>query len=96
VKNRPADSAPAAAVNGASAPPAGAPDSTDPLWTVNDVCRFLGVSRRWVHERTRLREIPCYRWRHVLRFDPKEIRLWMAKHHDSPEANAGTRTGGSQ
>jgi len=79
--------------------PMGAPEPAAPadaangdapaLWTVDDVCRILGVSRRWVHERTRLREIPCYRWGHVLRFDPQEIRLWMAKHHDSPEDTAG-------
>lgn len=53
--------------------------------TVKDVARLLGMSERWIHERTRRREIPCYRFGTALRFDPEEIRDWAAKFHDSPE-----------
>lgn len=68
------------------------PDAIDEsrLWTVDDVCRFLGVSRRWVHERTRLRTIPCFRWGHLLRFSPQEVAAWAAKHHHSPETNGSS------
>ena len=55
------------------------------MWKVKDVCRFLGVSKRWVHERTRRHEIPSYRCGTVLRFDPEEIRAWWAKFHHPPE-----------
>jgi len=55
-----------------------------PLWTVEDLCRFLGVSKRWVHERTRRGEVPCYRFGSVLRFDAEEITAWAAKFHHSP------------
>ncbi len=62
--------------NGGPAPPQAAP-----LLTVAEVCRLLGMSRRWVHERTRRREIPCYRFGTALRFDREEIRQWMANFH---------------
>ena len=34
--------------------------------TAEDLCRFLGVSRRRLHERTRHSEIPCYRFGSML------------------------------
>ncbi len=52
-----------------------------PLLTVNELCRLLGMSPRWIHERTRRREIPCYRFGTALRFDLDEIRQWMAGFH---------------
>jgi excisionase family DNA binding protein len=64
------------------------PSTSDPhqgLWTVGQVAQFLGVSKRWVHERTRRNEIPCYRLGTALRFDPEEIRTWAAKFHHLPE-----------
>ena len=38
-----------------------------------EVARRLGVSLRWIHERTRLGEIPCYRFGTALRFDLAEV-----------------------
>lgn len=68
---------------------AGRPDDARPLWTVGDLCRFLGVSKRWVHEHTRRNVIPCYRFGVALRFDPEEVRAWTAKFHHSAEDTAG-------
>ncbi len=70
---------------------AGRPGEARPLWTVGDLCRFLGVSKRWVHERTRRSEIPCYRLGALLRFDPEEVRAWAAKFHHSAEDTARSR-----
>ena len=42
------------------------------LLTVAELCRLLGMSQRWVHERTLRGEIPCYRFGTALRFDPEE------------------------
>ena len=53
----------------------------EPLWSVRDVAAFTGMSLRWVHERTRRGEIPCYRLGTALRFDPQEIRDWVGKFH---------------
>ncbi len=49
------------------------------LLTVRDLARLLKMSERWVHERTRRREIPCYRFGTVLRFDRLEVLAWMAR-----------------
>jgi len=62
---------------------------TSRLWTVEEVCGFLGVSKRWVHERTRLGEIPCYRFGTMLRFDPQEIRRWITQYRSAPEGAGG-------
>ncbi len=49
------------------------------LLTVRDLARLLKMSERWVHERTRRREIPCYRFGTALRFDRSEILDWMTR-----------------
>ncbi len=58
---------------------------SDRLLTVKEVAHILGMSERWVHERTLRREIPCYRFGTALRFDLNETRSWMAKWHQAPE-----------
>ena len=58
------------------------------LLTVTDLCRLLGMSHRWVHERTRRREIPCYRFGMALRFDLADVRRWMADFY-APKPNPG-------
>lgn len=70
---------------------AGRPGDAPPLWTVGDLCRFLGVSKRWVHERTRRDEIPCYRLGALLRFNPEEVQTWAAKFHHSAEDTSELR-----
>ena len=45
----------------------------DGLWTVKELARYLGMSERWIHERTRRDEIPCHRLGTALRFDPQEV-----------------------
>ena len=53
--------------------------SLPPYVGVDEVAAQLGRSRRWVHERTRLREIPHRRLpgsRSCL-FLPEEIRSWV-------------------
>ena len=62
----------------AAAAPAPAAEA---LWTVKDVAAFVGLSVRWVHERTRRGEIPCFRLGTAIRFDPQEIRAWLDKFH---------------
>ncbi len=59
----------------------------DSLLTVKDIARLLNMSERWVHERTRRREIPCYRFGSALRFDLNETRAWMTRWHEIPEEN---------
>jgi excisionase family DNA binding protein len=56
-----------------------------PSLTVRDVARYLGMSTRWVHERVRRHEIPCYRFGTALRFDPDEVRQWTERYRAAPE-----------
>jgi excisionase family DNA binding protein len=54
------------------------------LLTVRGVAQMLGMSPRWVHERVRRREIPYYKFGTALRFDPEEIRRWIAQYRSAP------------
>jgi len=65
---------------------------TRTLVTVKEIARSLGMSPRWVHERTRRREIPCYRFGATLRFDPEEVRRWQEAFHEGPDGSG--RQGG--
>jgi excisionase family DNA binding protein len=59
------------------------------LLSVRDVARLLGMSTRWVHERTRRREIPCYRFGSALRFHPTEVQEWLAQWREMPVSARG-------
>ena len=52
------------------------------LLTVKELAQLLNMSERWVHERTRKREIPCYRFGSALRFDANEVWSWLARWHE--------------
>ena len=54
------------------------------LLSVREVAQLLGMSTRWVHERTRRREIPCYRFGSVLRFHPTEVEEWLVQWRETP------------
>ena len=53
------------------------------LWTVRELAEFLGMSERWVHERTRHDEIPCHRLGTAIRFDPDEVQGWLIQKRES-------------
>ncbi|RYZ03018.1 MAG: DNA-binding protein [Myxococcales bacterium] len=46
------------------------------LWTVNDVVRYLKVSRSWVYHRAEAGLLPCLRVGGLLRFDPQAIHAF--------------------
>ena len=53
------------------------------LLTVKELAQLLNMSERWIHERTRKREIPCYRFGSALRFDANEVWDWLAMWHEA-------------
>ena len=59
------------------------------LLSVREVAQLLGMSTRWVHERTRRREIPCYRFGSVLRFHPTEVQEWLIQWRETPMSTRG-------
>lgn len=58
--------------------------SDDRLWQVADVARFLGCSKSWVYRESGAGRLPSLNIGGLLRFDPNEIRAWVAKHRTAP------------
>ena len=65
------------------------PVTQDGFWTVKELARYLGISKRWIHKRTRRNEIPCHRLGTALRFDPKEVHVWMIQRRGSATVGRG-------
>lgn len=51
----------------------------DALWDVNDVARYLKVSRSWVYHRAEAGLLPHLRVGGLLRFDPEAVRGFARK-----------------
>jgi excisionase family DNA binding protein len=47
------------------------------IFDVEDLAEYLKVSKKWVYERTHLKEIPHIKVNGVLRFSKKEIDKWL-------------------
>jgi excisionase family DNA binding protein len=47
------------------------------LWDVNDVARFLKVSRSWVYQRAQAGLLPSLQVGGLVRFDPDAIRAFV-------------------
>ena len=46
------------------------------LWDVNDVARYLKVSRSWVYHRAEAGQLPLRRIGGLLRFDPAAVKAF--------------------
>lgn len=53
------------------------PAKPEPLVTVAEVARLLGVPRSFVYEKAAKGQIPCYRAGRYLRFRVSEIERWL-------------------
>lgn len=51
----------------------------EPLWSADDVARFLNMSKSWVYRRTRAGEIPYAPFGHCYRYSPARIRDYAAQ-----------------
>jgi excisionase family DNA binding protein len=51
--------------------------TTEPLWTVQDVARFISMSTSWVYKEAEAGRLPCIRLGAALRFYPEEIRQFL-------------------
>jgi excisionase family DNA binding protein len=58
-----------------------------PLIGITEVARLLGVEVRHVRRLVAERRIPFIKWGHLLRFDPDEIRSWLASHSSSASSS---------
>jgi excisionase family DNA binding protein len=60
-------------------PPTSTLSTCDRLWTIDDVSTFLGVPVQTLYQwRHRSEGPPCMRLGKHLRFDPDQVRAWVA------------------
>jgi len=50
--------------------------------------RMLGVPHTWLLAQARAGRIPHHRLGHYVRFDPEDLRLWLAETRSGPGADA--------
>ena len=55
-------------------------NTSEPLWTVNEVAVFLHVSKKWVYEHAAKGRLPCIHVGGLRRFKPAAIRGWLEAH----------------
>jgi len=64
---------------------------SEQLWDVNDVAKYLKVSRSWVYQRVAAGLLPCTRIGALVRFRPSRIRaLARESERSSPEVGSET------
>ena len=55
----------------------------DTILDVQSLCDYLKVSKRWVYERTRFREIPFFRIsKQEIRFEKQDIYDWLESRNE--------------
>ncbi|HET9060021.1 MAG TPA: helix-turn-helix domain-containing protein [Acidimicrobiales bacterium] len=47
------------------------------LLTIDELAERLGVTVRHVRRLVAEKRVPYLKWRHFIRFDPEEIRVWL-------------------
>ena len=53
------------------------------MMTVRQVAELLGVHENWVYDQAASGELPSYKLGGTRRFDPDELRGWIAEHRDA-------------
>lgn len=53
------------------------------MMTVRQVAELLGVHENWVYDQAASGELPSYKLGGTRRFDPDELRGWIADHRDA-------------
>lgn len=53
------------------------------MMTARQVAELLGVHENWVYDQAASGELPSYKLGGTRRFDPDELRGWIAEHRES-------------
>jgi excisionase family DNA binding protein len=53
------------------------------MMTVRQVAELLGVHENWVYDQAANGELPSYKIGGTRRFDPDELRGWIAEHREA-------------
>ncbi|MGZ8722119.1 MAG: helix-turn-helix domain-containing protein [Aeromicrobium sp.] len=81
------ESSPPGGGRGRSVRRAGLPTLVD----IEEIAEHLGVNVRHVRRLVAERRIPYFKWGHLLRFDPDEVRAWLAEAQVEPFFRHGAR-----
>lgn len=58
--------------------------TSEPLWKVDDVARYLAMSRSYIYKEAEAGRLPCFRIGAALRFEPPAIRKWLENQASAP------------
>ena len=53
------------------------------MMTARQVAELLGVHENWVYDQAASGELPSYKIGGTRRFDPDELRAWIAEHREA-------------
>ena len=67
--------------------------SDEPLWTADDVARYLAVSKSWVEHNAPSGVIPSVKIGRMRRFVPSQIRAFAGTQTDQARAKGKRRDG---
>lgn len=60
------------------------PEPLEQLIDLPTLAGWLGVPERHIRRLVAERRIPFHKWGHHLRFDPTDVRDWLAHHRIAP------------
>jgi excisionase family DNA binding protein len=63
----------------------------DSMMTAHQVAELLGVHENWVYDQAASGELPSYKIGGTRRFDPDELRGWIAEHREAERLRRVTR-----
>jgi excisionase family DNA binding protein len=63
------------------------------MMTVRQVAELLGVHENWVYDQAANGELPSYKLGGTRRFDPDEVRGWIAEHRGAGRKRPDRREG---
>jgi excisionase family DNA binding protein len=61
------------------------------MMTVRQVAELLGVHENWVYDQAASGELPSYKLGGTRRFDPDELRSWIAEHREAERTQPDRR-----
>jgi excisionase family DNA binding protein len=61
------------------------------MMTVRQVAELLGVHENWVYDHAASGQLPSYKIGGTRRFDPDELRGWIAEHREADRKQLGRR-----
>jgi len=66
------------------------------MMTARQVAELLGVHENWVYDQAASGELPSYKIGGTRRFDPDDLRSWIAQHHESKNGRQPLRPSASK